>query len=55
METIIIAQHYALLEAVHSGHTPNHGRASFEYAAQALVAANQMRVDAGYCYMALYE
>ena len=49
------AQHWAITEASHSAHTSNHGRASFDFESQALVVANQMRVDAGYCYMAPYE
>jgi hypothetical protein len=49
------AEHWAITEASHSGHTANHGRASFDFASQALVIANQMRVDAGQCYMAAYE
>lgn len=49
------AQHWAITEASHSGRTPNHGRASFDFESQALVVANQMRVDAGHCYMAGYE
>jgi hypothetical protein len=49
------AEHWAITEASQSGHTPNHGRASFDFAAQALVIATQMRVDAGHCYMAGYE
>ncbi len=55
IETINIAQHHAITEASHSGHTANHGRASFDFASQALLIANQMRVDAGQCYMAAYE
>ncbi len=49
------AQHWAITEASHSARTPNHGRASFDFAAQALVVANQMRVDAGHWSMAGYE
>jgi hypothetical protein len=53
--SINTAEHWAITEASHSGHTANHGRASFDFASQALVIANQMRVDAGQCYMAAYE
>ena len=49
------AQHWALTEATQNPHTPNHGRASFDFESQALMIANQMRVDAGHCYMAAYE
>jgi hypothetical protein len=55
IDEILNAQHWALTEASHSGHTPNHGRASFDFESQALVIANQLRVDAGHCYMAYYE
>jgi len=53
--SINTAEHWAITEASHSGRTANHGRASFDFASQALVVANQMRVDAGQCYMAAYE
>lgn len=49
------AQHWALTEATQNPHTPNHGHTSFDFESQALVIANQMRVDAGHCYMAAYE
>ena len=52
IDNILNGQHWAITEASHSGHTPNHGRASFDFESQALVIANQMRVDAGHCYMA---
>ena len=55
IDNILSGQHWALTEASQNPHTPNHGRASFDFASQALVIANQMRSDAGQCYMALYE
>jgi len=55
IDNILSGQHWALTEASQNPHTPNHGRASFDFASQALVIANQMRSDAGQCYMAFYE